>query len=358
MNVLMLIRATAFDVQGGDTIQARATARYLRHAGVEVDLKLTSESIDYSEYQLIHFFNIIRPADILPHIEKSKLPFVISPIFVDYSEFDKKARKGIAGSLARLVSNDFLEYLKAIARMAVNKEMIRSRDYLLWGHKKSIRYLIKNSSFLLPNSESEIMRLFNHYNIRNKYNVIPNGIDTEIFKEQNTPEKKRNGVICVGQIHGLKNQLNLIRAMNKTDLPLTIIGKPTLNGKSYYEQCRRQAGGNIRFVNFLAQEELVKCYRQAKVHVLPSWFETTGLSSLEAAAMGCNIVITRKGDAFEYFGDLATYCEPESVESIRQAVLDAHSRQASPGLRDMIFARYTWKKAAEATLEAYKTTLS
>jgi len=28
--------------------------------------------------------------------------------------------------------------------------------------------------------------------------------------------------------------------------------------------------------------------------VLPSWFETTGLSSIEAGVMGCNIVITDK----------------------------------------------------------------
>ena len=38
------------------------------------DIKLTNEKIDYSKYDLLHFFNITRPADILYHLEKSSLP--------------------------------------------------------------------------------------------------------------------------------------------------------------------------------------------------------------------------------------------------------------------------------------------
>ncbi len=64
---------------------------------------------------------------------------------------------------------------------------------------------------------------------------------------------------------------------------------------------------------------------------MPSWFETTGLSSLEAAAMGCNIVITRKGDAYEYFGDYAYYCDPESPDSIFKAIEKAASNSILPG---------------------------
>ena len=64
MKVLFIIRATAFEKPGGDTIQAKMTAKYLKAHGVDVELKLTNEHIDYGRYQLMHFFNIIRPADI------------------------------------------------------------------------------------------------------------------------------------------------------------------------------------------------------------------------------------------------------------------------------------------------------
>jgi len=98
-------------------------------------------------------------------------------------------------------------------------------------------------------------------------------------------------------------------------------------------------------------------YKAAKVHVLPSWFETTGLSSLEAGAMGCNIVVTRKGDTEEYFKDMAYYCEPDDVESIRNAVLQAYTNPVNPYLQDYIFSHYTWKDTAEQTLQAYQLIL-
>ena len=90
------------------------------------------------------------------------------------------------------------------------------------------------------------------------------------------------------------------------------------------------------------------------VHVLPSWFETTGLSSLEAAAMGCNIVITNRGDAKEYFGESAFYCDPGSPESIRQAVEEASLHEGNEALRKKILESYTWQQAALQTLTAYK----
>jgi glycosyltransferase involved in cell wall biosynthesis len=89
------------------------------------------------------------------------------------------------------------------------------------------------------------------------------------------------------------------------------------------------------------------------VHVLPSWFETTGLSSLEAAAMGCNIVITRKGDTEEYFEDYAFYCAPDSLQSIFEAVEKASSQKYDPELRNKIFSQYTWIQTAEKTKAAY-----
>jgi glycosyltransferase involved in cell wall biosynthesis len=103
---------------------------------------------------------------------------------------------------------------------------------------------------------------------------------------------------------------------------------------------------------------LAGVYQAAKVHVLPSWFETTGLSSLEAGAMGCNLVVTRKGDTEEYFADMAYYCEPDDVDSIQQAVLQAHAEPVNPRLRNHIFSHYTWQDTAAQTLAAYQEVLN
>ena len=111
------------------------------------------------------------------------------------------------------------------------------------------------------------------------------------------------------------------------------------------------------FIEHLPQAGLIKYYRQAKVHALPSWFETTGLSSLEAAAMGCNVVISDKGDTKEYFEEKAFYCDPRSPESIYDAVEKASGHPYNDLLRKKIIASYTWQQAAIQTLIAYKQVL-
>jgi len=161
-------------------------------------------------------------------------------------------------------------------------------------------------------------------------------------------------VICVARIEGIKNQLNLIRALNNTRFKLLLIGNHSPNQQAYYDECKSIAAANIEFIAHLPQDELVAYYQRAGVHVLPSWFETTGLSSLEAAAMGCNIVITDKGDTREYFGDDAFYCDPGKPESILAAIEQAGGAQHKPMLRERILQKYTWAQAAKSTLAAYE----
>ena len=108
----------------------------------------------------------------------------------------------------------------------------------------------------------------------------------------------------------------------------------------------------------MPQDQLVQYYQKAKVHVLPSWFETTGLSSIEAAVMGCNVVITDKGDAKEYFGSSAFYCDPLEPQSILAAVERASNCRYNENLHNMILKRYTWKQAAIQTLKAYQQTIT
>ena len=86
LNVLFIARASLFTVKGGDTTQVLKTAEALRESGVIAEIRLsTDKHINYAAYSLIHFFNIRHPADMIRHIKKSGLPYVVSTIYVDYS---------------------------------------------------------------------------------------------------------------------------------------------------------------------------------------------------------------------------------------------------------------------------------
>jgi glycosyltransferase involved in cell wall biosynthesis len=354
MRVAFITRSTLYSVPGGDTVQITETARNLEEIGVSAEVKLTDNAIDYEQYDLLHFFNLTRPADILFHSKKAHKPFVISTILCNYSEYDKYHRKGI-GTLFSFLPADRIEYLKTVARWVKGRDHLSSMEYLWRGQRNCIISILNNSAMILPNSISEYKRITQTYPCNARYTIIPNGVDAELFHRDDNIKKDSNLVLCVARIEGIKNQLNLIKALNNTPFKLLLIGSHAPNQKSYYDECRITAAPNISFIDHVSQEELVHYYQRAKVHILPSWFETTGLSSLEAAVMGCSIVITDKGDAKEYFGSNAFYCNPADPQSILTAVERASNSRYSEALHETILRKYTWKQAAIQTYKAYQT---
>lgn len=357
MKVAFISRATLYSSPGGDTKQLDLTAQNLRAMGVEVDVYLAYQQVDYSQYDLLHFFNIIRPADVIKHIRLSKKPYVVSTIFVEYGTVTQQI-SAAQKILKKIFSDDGLEYIKAIARAVKNGEKIVSRDYIMMGHRASIKYVASNAAMLLPNSESEYRRFEKRYGVSRPYKVVPNGINTDCANKQYPfSEKYKDAILCMGRIEARKNQLGLIRAVNNSAYRLYLHGKPSPNAMAYFEQCKNEAADNVHLEGHLDDEELFTAYSNAKVHVLPSYFETTGLSSLEAAVMGCNIVVTDMGDTRDYFKDDAWYCDPDSPASIREAIDAAFKAPYDEQFRRRILDNYTWQRAAEETLAAYKQVL-
>ena len=182
MKVAFISRTTLFSIRGGDTTQVEQTAIFLRKLNVEVDIKLADELIDYSTYDLIHFFNLIRPADILPHLNH-KTPIVVSPIFVDYSNFDQKDRNLHQRIIGQFLGKNGSEYIKCLLRAIRGQDKLLSKAYLL-GHAKSIRKVLNATSMLLPNSESEAKRVYNEFPSQAPYKVVPYAINKAVFYQK------------------------------------------------------------------------------------------------------------------------------------------------------------------------------
>lgn len=362
MRTLFQSRKTLFSVPGGDTIQILKTADALRTMGYHVDISTELEP-DVTTYDIVHLFNLMRPQEIYLQALNAKKygkKIALSTIYGPYIEYEKKARQGLPGLITKMLPHDEVEYLKIAARALRNFEfnkgtlLVLSKGY--YSCKKSIVDIV---DIFLPNSESEMRRVIADHNLKDpKYVVVPNAVDAKVFDFDNVliskeVKKYKDCILCVARIEGRKCQLNLVRAMRGLSWQLALIGKPAPNHLAYFDQIKKEAGPNVHLIGQLEHETLPQFYKAARVHALISWMETTGLSSLEAAAMGCNIVITEKGDTREYFGDYAFYCEPDSVESIRGAIIKAYESPVNPALRQHILQNFTWEKAAEKTLEGY-----
>ncbi len=368
MRILMQSRVSLFQTPGGDTIQILKTKEALEGKGVQVALSLESTP-DLAGYDLVHVFNLTRPQDLYLQVRNAKRAgrkVAFSTIYVYYSEYERKARMGAGKLIARALRPHQLEYLKVLARALKNREFTRGTLHLLsQGYRRSQVTVLREADVCLPNSRSEMARIVQDFPLPTypPHVVVPNGVDPQIFdpdRGEVSPEveKFRDCVLCVARIEGLKNQLNLVRAMRGLPYPLVLIGKPAPNHLDYFARIKQEAGPNTHLLGPVEHHLLPQFYKMAKVHALISWIETTGLSSLEAGVMGCNLVITEKGDTRDYFGDYAYYCEPDSVDSIRQALLEAYQAPVNPGLRQHILANFTWERAAEKTLDGYRIALN
>lgn len=356
MKVAFIVRPNLYKITGGDTVQIDQTANQLRKLGVEVDIFLSNATINYSPYQLLNFFHITRPAAILRHSRVAGKPFAISTIYCSYGDYYKRSARGLNGVFARLPENT-QNYLRIVGRWLLGREHLPIVDYLWRGQRKTIIEALSHANIVLPNSVSELKRLEHDFLCKINSQIVTNGINPEKFPYNPAIAKDEKLVICVGRVESRKNQLNLIKALNNTDYRLVLIGAPSPYQMDYYQDCIDAAGPNVTFLNHVPHEEMLRNYQVAKVHVLASWFETTGLSSLEAAIMGCNIVVTEKGDTRDYFMDDAFYCDPADISSIRNAVDRAAKAPLNNDFLQRMLTRHTWAKAAEQTLEAYQSIL-
>jgi glycosyltransferase involved in cell wall biosynthesis len=136
---------------------------------------------------------------------------------------------------------------------------------------------------------------------------------------------------------------------------LVIIGDATPEARGYFELCRREGGDDVLWVPALDHHDplLASAYAAARVFALPSWFETPGLSALEAALAGTPIVITPFGSTREYFGDRALYAHPGKLGEIAEAVERQWSQGRDPRLASFVASHYLWPRVAQETAEVY-----
>ena len=370
MKVLMQSRSNFNSLAGGDTVQLLKTKEQLEKLGVEVDLSLEWEP-DLSGYDLVHLSNVTRIQETylqMRNAKKYNKPVVLSTIFWPMDEFEKNGQIGIRGFLNARLDIDRIEKIKAAARYIKDKTArnIATKNLITVGYSAMQKYVVENADVFLPNSEMEMGKLCETFGLpKENYVVVPNGIDADIAKEKLAApevaefEKFKDAIICVGRIETRKNQLALVKALDGSPYTIVLVGNVSGNHKDYFKQIQYylDKNENFHYIPRVENDKIYQLYKVCKVSALPSWLDTPGLVSLEAAAMGCNLAMSTKGSTYEYFKDEAFYCEPDDIDSIRAAVTKAYETPKGKTLQDIIFQKYTWEEAARQTLVGYEMAL-
>ena len=334
---------------GGGFVRLLNTKQYVEQEGVEVDL-FDQWATDLDNYDIFHHFGVTKHSlGFLSRLKLEKVKLVINPIF--WTDF-RSAYYQAAHSFRRRVKNVLIyAVMRTSPRLSYPLNMLTKT--------------ISLSDMLLTTSYAEVEQLARYFSVpRERFLVVYSGVERRFQDAAPDLFINRFGVgdfiLVVGHFCVRKSQLNFIRAMKGTDIPIVFLGKRLEADAWYYEQCRKEASDNALFVDSIDYPSplLPSCFAAANTFVLPSTAETPGLAALEAGLAGAKVVITAYGCTKEYFKDYATYIRPNDTKGMRQAVLEAYRANWDSKLRDHILRNHLCEHMAKRTREAYEYVLT
>jgi glycosyltransferase involved in cell wall biosynthesis len=164
-------------------------------------------------------------------------------------------------------------------------------------------------------------------------------------------------VLFVGTLEPRKNLTRLAAAVGRLDehVPLVVVGADGWGGVAADLADHAAAGADVRFLGFVAHDDLAGLYAAASVFAYPSEWEGFGLPVAEAMGHGAPVVTSRGTSAEEVAGGAAVLVDPFDVDDIARGLADALAdRERLVAAGRVRASELTWSATADATLAAYR----
>jgi len=172
-------------------------------------------------------------------------------------------------------------------------------------------------------------------------------------------------VLFVSTLWDYKNADGTIRAFAQVaaacpDLSLAIAGNDYEGARARLERLASELGmgRRVRFLGQVPNLELPLLYQGALAFVYPSFYETFGLTVVEAFKCGCPVITSNAGSLPEVSAGAAILVEPSKVETIAEAIRALAGDQA---FREEQVRRglqrgteFSWERTARETLQVFE----
>lgn len=144
----------------------------------------------------------------------------------------------------------------------------------------------------------------------------------ELIKETkekfNLPERF---ILNVGTIEDRKNLLNVVKAINGTNIPLVVVGRKT----KYYKKIesflkKNKIENQVLFLEGVSMDELAAIYKLADIFVYPSFFEGFGIPIIEALFSKTVVITSNTSCLPEAGGKDSVYIDPKNELDIRAKI--------------------------------------
>ena len=201
------------------------------------------------------------------------------------------------------------------------------RKIHFWKFKKAA----ESADKIIAISEQTKRDIVNYLKVpESKIEVIYQGCH-QAFKENQAQEFIHNTkqkfnlperfILNVGTIEERKNLLNIIKAIDETNIPLVVVGRKT----KYFKKIKNYIQKNkiekqIHFLEGVSMDELAVIYKLADIFVYPSLFEGFGIPVIEALFSKTVTITSNTSCLPEAGGKDSVYIDPKNYLDLKSKI--------------------------------------
>jgi glycosyltransferase involved in cell wall biosynthesis len=242
------------------------------------------------------------------------------------------------------------------------EKMKQRRWYSFLGMQKRVSRSLSHIITVSKSAQNDICRDFKIP--AERFRIVPNGIDTNLFYPMPEIEREKNRIIVTNSadtpLKGLCFLLQAVADVSQTQaIQLTVVGAPKKNGEIMELVGKLDIGRFVHFTGRIDAREFAQHYARATVAVVPSVYEGFGLPAGEAMACGVPVISTTGGALPEVVSHAGLLVAPADSAALAGAIREllshpARARELGMAGYKRVQNHFTWKKAAEKTVAAYR----
>jgi len=227
------------------------------------------------------------------------------------------------------------------------------KSFAMW-YRLFLPILAKRVRIVFTPSDYVKQKVTKRFGIKN-VTITPNGVNISIFQpdaQQNSFELPEKYILFVGSLQPRKNLESLMQAWHKirnefSDTWLVVAGEAGY----VFRSIKFIADERVRFLGYVSDDDLPGLYASAKLLVLPSLDEGSGLSALEAMACGTPVIISNGGALPEVVGDAGLIFDLSKPDTLLTAIKQClNDNDLCMSLKEKGLARaklFSWQQTAE-----------